>query len=302
MKVILADDDAVTRHLLQVSLTRWGYDVEAFADGHAAWSFLDAATAPTLVILDWMMPGLDGIDVCRRLRAQAREPYVYILMITGRADRKDIVEGLNAGADDFMIKPVDRDELRARVSVGERIVRLQTELIAARQTMTRLATIDSLTNLPNRASILETLAKEVNRAGREHIPISVAVADLDHFKQINDTYGHAVGDVVLREGGARLQSRLRSYQPVGRIGGEEFLIVLPGCDAPLAEVVLERARLALSETPIVANGALIPLTCSFGAATLFPSGSRDIDALVQAADRALYAAKAIGRDCIVSQS
>jgi two-component system cell cycle response regulator len=301
MKVILADDDAVTRHLLQVSLTRWGYDVEAFADGRAAWAFLDAATEPTLVILDWMMPGLDGLDVCRRLRAQAREPYVYVLMITGRADRKDIVEGLKAGADDFMVKPVDRDELRARVSVGERIVRLQTELIAARQTMVQLATIDSLTNLPNRAAILSTLAKEVNRAGREQIPISVAVADLDHFKRINDTYGHAVGDIALREGGARLQSRLRSYQPVGRIGGEEFLIVLPKCDASMAELVLERARAAVSETPITANGASIHLTCSFGSATLWPGDDRDLDAFVQAADRALYAAKATGRNCIVSR-
>jgi two-component system cell cycle response regulator len=298
MKIILADDDAITRRLLEAWIKRWGYDVECFADGHAAWAFLECATEPTLVIVDWMMPGLDGPEICRRLRVQAREPYVYVLMATGRSERQDIVEGLLAGADDFMVKPVDKDELRARVNVGERIVRLQTELVAARQALVELATVDSLTRLPNRSAILSTLAIEINRASREQIPLSVCVADLDYFKRVNDTYGHGAGDTVLQEAGARLQSNIRSYQTVGRLGGEEFLIVLPNCDTAMAEHVINRARTALLEKPIVAETALIHLTCSFGLTTLAPGDIGDSLALVQTADRALYDAKANGRNCI----
>ena len=298
MKIVLADDDSITRRLLEAWLRRWGYAVEAFADGRAAWSYLECATEPTLVILDWMMPGLDGTEICRRLRAQAREPYVYVLMITGRTDRTDIVEGLKAGADDFMVKPVDKDELRARVNVGERIVRLQTELIAARQAMVELATIDSLTRLPNRSAILNTLAREINRARREGTSISVCVADLDNFKRINDTYGHAVGDIALCDAATRLQSKLRSYQTVGRLGGEEFLIVLPNCDADTAALVIERARVAVAEVPVVAEGAIINLTCSFGMTTLSPGVTGAAFSLVQTADRALYDAKANGRNCV----
>lgn len=298
MKIVLADDDSITRRLLETWLQRWGYVVESFADGHAAWASLEHSTDPTLVIVDWMMPGLDGPEICRRLRVQAREPYVYVVMITGRGDRQDIVKGLKAGADDFMVKPVDKDELRARVNVGERIVRLHTELVAARQAMVELATIDSLTRLANRATILDALAKEINRSSRERAPVSVCVADLDHFKRINDTHGHAAGDVVLREAGLRLKASLRSYQTVGRLGGEEFLMVLPGCDSTTAQMVIDRARASLSEKPIVADDALIQLTCSFGLTTLPPGERTDPLSLVQAADRALYDAKARGRDCV----
>jgi diguanylate cyclase (GGDEF)-like protein len=302
MRVVLADDDAVSRRLHEAWLTRWGYDVDVFADGKAAWRFLECATEPTLVLLDWMMPGLDGLDICRRLRAQAREPYVYVLMITGRTNRHDIVEGLKAGADDFMVKPVDRDELKARVNVGERIVRLQTELLAARQALEKLATVDSLTELPNRPAILRTLTKELNRAYREKAPISVCVADLDHFKRVNDTYGHSVGDAVLREAGTRLQSHFRSYQTVGRFGGEEFLIVLPGCDQATAELAVNRVRQGLSASPISADDVAVRITCSFGVTTLLPGATAEPLALVQVADRALYDAKANGRDCVASRS
>ena len=299
MKVILAEDESVTRRLLQASIARWGYTIEAFADGGAAWKCLESATEPTLLIVDWMMPGLDGLDICRRVRAQGREPYVYILMITGRSDRGDIIEGLKAGADDFMVKPVHHDELRARIKVGERIVRMQAELVAARQAMVTLATVDSLTGLPNRSAILNTLAVEINRAAREGTSISVCLTDLDHFKRINDTYGHAVGDIVLQEAGTRLQAHMRSYQAVGRLGGEEFLMLLPNCDATAAQLVVNRARMAVSRTPIVAHGEEIRLTCSFGVTTFAPDDTR-IDPLtvIQTADRALYDAKANGRDCV----
>lgn len=303
MKVILAEDESVTRRLLHASVARWGYDIEAFADGAAAWDCLEGATEPTLLIVDWMMPGLDGLDICRRVRAQGREPYVYILMITGRSDRGDILEGLDAGADDFMVKPVHQDELKARIQVGERIVRMQAELVAARQAMVTLATMDSLTRLPNRSTILATLAKEINRASREGTSISVCLADLDHFKRINDSFGHAVGDVVLAEAGARLQAPLRSYQAVGRLGGEEFLLLLPNCDAATAQLVLNRALASVSDTPILAHGERIDLTCSFGVTTFAPHDTRfDPLELVQTADRALYEAKARGRNCIAART
>lgn len=297
MKVIIAEDESVTRRLLHASVARWGYDVEAFADGPAAWECLKCTTEPTVLIVDWMLPGLDGLDICRRVRAQGREPYVYILMVTGRSDRGDILEGLKAGADDFMVKPVHQDELRARIKVGERIVRMQAELVAARQAMATLATIDSLTGLPNRAAILRTLETEINRASREGIPVSVCLADLDHFKRINDTFGHGAGDVVLQQAGARMKAHVRSYQTVGRLGGEEFLIVLPNCDEVTATLVVDRVRTALSNTPIVAEGEHIQVTCSFGVTTFAPRETTiDPLALVQTADRALYEAKANGRN------
>jgi diguanylate cyclase (GGDEF)-like protein len=303
MKVILAEDEPVTRRLLHASVARWGYDVEAFADGRAAWKCLECATEPTLLVVDWMMPGLDGLELCRRVRTQGREPYVYILMVTGRTDRGDIIEGLKAGADDFMVKPVRHDELKARLSVGERIVRMQTELVAARQAMVTLATVDSLTGLPNRSTILTALAAEINRAAREGTPISVCLADLDHFKRINDTFGHAAGDMVLREASARLQVHLRSYQAVGRLGGEEFLMVLPNCDATTAQLVVDRARTAVSDTPVTADGKQIQVTCSFGVTTFEPDGAKvDPLALVQTADRALYDAKANGRNCVAARA
>ena len=296
MRILLAEDEPVSRHLLQVCLTGWGYEIVVVADGTEAWQQLERGDGPSIAIIDWMMPGMDGLEICRRVRAQAREPYVYVLLLTERHQQDDVVAGLKSGADDFMTKPFDERELRARLRVGERIVQLQTELVAAREAMRSFAVFDALTGLPNRTAILQTLAKELNRTRRERAPLSVGLVDIDHFKQINDTYGHLAGDAVLRQAAVRLQAPLRSYEAVGRWGGEEFLIILPGCDAQVAHLVTDRVRSAVAGEPLLIEGASVSITCSVGLATTCEGRIVQPLELVSAADLALYRAKANGRN------
>jgi len=300
MKILLAEDEPVSRHLLQVCLTGWGYEIVVVADGTEAWQQLERADGPSIAIIDWMMPGMDGLEVCRRVRAQGREPYVYVLLLTERQQQDDVVAGLKSGADDFMTKPFDEQELRARLRVGERIVLLQSELVAAREAMRTFAVLDALTGLPNRTAILQTLAKELNRAHRERSPLSVGLVDIDHFKGINDTHGHLIGDAVLRQAAIRMRAPLRSYEAVGRWGGEEFLIILPGCAAEVAHLVTDRVRVAVAAEPLQVDGASIALTCSVGLATTCDGHSVQPLELVSAADVALYRAKANGRNRVES--
>jgi diguanylate cyclase (GGDEF)-like protein len=300
MRILLAEDEPVSRHLLQVCLTGWGYEIVVVADGTEAWQQLERGDGPSIAIIDWMMPGMDGLEICRRVRAQGREPYVYVLLLTERHQQDDVVAGLKSGADDFMTKPFDDGELRARLKVAERIVLLQTELVAAREAMRSFAVFDALTGLPNRTAILQTLAKELNRSRRERAALSVGLVDLDHFKQVNDTHGHLAGDAVLRQAAVRMQASLRSYEAVGRWGGEEFLIVLPGCDAAVAHLVTDRVRAAVAADPVPVEGTAISFTCSVGFATTCDGQMVQPLELVSAADLALYRAKANGRNRVES--
>ena len=229
MDILIADDDPVSRRLLQVSLGHAGYRVISAANGLEALQALDAVDYPRLCVLDWMMPELDGVDVCRKIREQAREPYVYVILLTSKAGQKEIVEGLESGADDYIVKPFDLHELKARLRSGRRILDLQQELVSARELLRTQATHDSLTGLLNRAAILDLLNKELSRSIRKKEPVATIMADLDHFKHINDTYGHQAGDAVLRQAASRMQSALREYDAMGRYGGEEFLVVSAQC-------------------------------------------------------------------------
>ncbi|MGL4554693.1 MAG: GGDEF domain-containing response regulator [Gemmataceae bacterium] len=296
MDILVADDDAVQRRLLEATLGGWGYRVRTAADGVAAWDVLRADSPPELAVLDWMMPNLDGPQLCRRVREHSRDRYTYLLLLTSRADRSDLIQGLEAGADDYLIKPCDPAELKARLNTGRRILHLQNELIAAREAMRRQATRDGLTGAWNRAAILEVLDRELARARREARPVGVVLTDIDHFKRVNDTHGHQAGDAVLREFVARLSVALRPDDLVGRYGGEEFLIVLPGCDEAALARVCERLRQRVAGEPFRApDGQPIPVTTSFGA--VIHGGHRyDGGDLVRSADAALYRAKAAGRD------
>ena len=294
MKVLIADDNAMSRLTLRSQLRRWGYEVVEAVDGDAAWAILSMPDTPRLVILDWMMPGLDGIELCKRIRAQSQEPYVYTVLLTGREERSDVVAGLEAGADDYVTKPFDAQELRVRVRAGERICTLQRELVAARESLRYEATHDHLTGAWNRAAVLDALDRERTRAAHGGGHLSVALIDFDHFKRINDVHGHVAGDAVLRGGVARVAAALRTRDVVGRYGGEEFLVVMPDCDPEGAREVCERLRAAVACEPIAAGGVLIHATVSVGAATW--SGARGDDELVNRADAALYRAKLDGRD------
>src|SRR5579883_3074258 len=236
MRVLIADDSIVSRHLLDATLRKWGYEVVVACDGVEAWEILQSPDAPKLVILDWVMPGLTGPEVCRRVRERAKSPetksesYTYILLLTSKSLKEDLIEGMESGADDYVTKPFDQHELKARLRAGTRIIDLEQQLVTAREELREQATRDFLTRIWNRSSILDILQRELARGGREHRPVGVILADLDHFKAVNDTYGHFAGDAVLLEFARRVQASMRQYDSIGRYGGEEFLIVLPGCD------------------------------------------------------------------------
>jgi len=296
MKILIAEDNVAFRLHLEETLTRWGYEVLPAEDGWSAWQILQAPDAPRLVILDWGLPGLDGIQICRRLRQRPATPYTYMLLVTGRSDKEDIVNGLEAGADDYLVKPIDVLELNARLRAGRRILDLQAQLLEAQEALRHQATHDPLTGLGNRAAVLDTLDRELARGFRESRPVGLLVIDVDHFKRVNDTHGHPAGDGVLREVGRRLSEVLRPYDTLGRYGGEEFLVILPDCDPGSMRRLAERLRHAIRDTAVDLPDGLIPVTISLGGACSDPATPGDASALLRTADQALYRAKRLGRD------
>ncbi len=296
MRVLVADDDPLTLHMVVYRLRQWGHEVVTCSDGGEAWKILQSDQAPQIAILDWMMPELDGLQVCQKLRAQSPNPYVYVILLTGKDETKDLIAGLEAGADDYLCKPFHLGELEARLRSGKRIVDLQAELITARETLRVQAMQDPLTQTLNHGAILEHLHRELNRAERENLPLSLIMADLDDFKRVNDTHGHLAGDYVLVEVTRRFHECLRSYDAIGRYGGEEFLIVLPGSDVSTAIKQAERLQASLSDEPITIPGSSIQITVSQGVTTWMNPFVGDVRALIGTADSALYLVKGNGRD------
>jgi diguanylate cyclase (GGDEF)-like protein len=296
MKVLIAEDDVTSRLLLKKVLSRWDYEVLATSNGAEAWEALQAPDAPRLVVLDWMMPELDGVEVCRRLRQLETEQPPYVILLTARGGTEDIVRGLDAGANDYLGKPYDPEELRARVEVGRRFIELNERLLEAQHALEVLARTDALTGILNRGAIVQLLDAELARATRENAPLSIGMLDIDHFKRVNDTYGHAAGDDVLREVVTRAQTVLRPYDHLGRFGGEEFLVIIPGTEGPEALEILERIRAVVSAAPIAVQGNELTVTVSLGGAT---SSGEPAEQLLVRADDALYAAKEQGRDRVL---
>jgi diguanylate cyclase (GGDEF)-like protein len=282
--------------MLRAMLTKWGYEPLTARDGNEAWRLLQAENAPRMAILDWMMPGMDGVEVCRRVRSAGREPYQYILLLTARTESQDLVDGMEAGADDYLTKPFIAQELRVRLRAGQRILDLQEELLQAREALREQATHDGMTGLLNRTAVIEALRNEAERAGREGRPLSLLIADFDHFKAVNDTYGHLAGDAVLREGARRMKSAVRRYDSLGRYGGEEFLVVLPGCDPVSALAQATRLREAMAADAFSVCGAKLRVTCSVGVSSRVHPEMTHVDSMIREADLALYAAKHRGRD------
>jgi diguanylate cyclase (GGDEF)-like protein len=296
MRILIADDEPVARRLLERTLQRLGHEVVAVADGTAALDALLDPAGPRLAILDWMMPGLDGLAVCRAVRGQ-QAPYVYLILLTARDGDDDIVAGLVAEADDYLTKPFDARELNARIQSGERILDLEAKLLTAEKDLRHEATHDRLTGLWNRGMVLDYLERTVKRVRWSGERLTVALADVDHFKSVNDTYGHDAGDHVLREVARRIRSSLRDVDAVGRYGGEEFLIVLASHDSVGQLAALDRVCLAVRQMPFDVGRARVNLTLSMGAARLV-SAESDGANLISAADEAMYRAKGEGRNCL----
>jgi diguanylate cyclase (GGDEF)-like protein len=293
MRILIADDDAMHRCLIENLLQKWGHEVVTVGNGSEAWALLGSENPPLLAIVDWMMPGMDGLSVCRELHERVDHPYVYILLLTGRGEKQDLVEAFEAGADDFLAKPFDAQELRVRLQSGIRILDLQEQLVAA-------STHDSLTGVLNRGAILNVLERELTRVGREGGSVGVILADLDHFKRINDELGHLAGDVVLREAALQMKFGLRPSDSVGRYGGEEFLMILSGLNSERVNERAEQIRLQVSRILRTPRGeAVISLSLGVTVADRL-LGCHEV---LQSADEALYRAKLNGRNRVeVSQA
>jgi len=292
--VLVAEDDPMFRRILKSWLENWGYQLIMVDDGTQAWEVLQQEPQPELLILDWVMPGIDGPEICHRVRARQRTPYQYVLLVTSRDGTADVVAGLEAGADDYLTKPFERNELRARLTVGRRILALQGGLIRMREELRFQATHDVLTGIWNRRALLDLLQRELERASRSGSSTALLMLDLDHFKGVNDKHGHLAGDAVLREVARRVMQVIRSYDFVGRYGGEEFLVVLPGCDRIHELQSAERIRAAVAAAPINANNLEISVTTSIGVTAVATEVCEK--QLLAVADAALYQAKSDGRN------
>jgi two-component system, cell cycle response regulator len=289
LKVLIADDELATQRVLETLLEKHGYEVVLARNGREALDLLEREDAPDLVILDWLMPDVDGIEICRRVREWKKERYSYIIMLTAKTATEDFVLGLDAGMDDYLSKPFHPDELRARVRVGERMLALHEQLRIQ-------ATRDHLTGILNRGTVIEIAQRELAQAARKGEYAALVFGDIDSFKQVNDTHGHLAGDAILCETSKRLAARLRAYDVLGRYGGEEFLILLPSCDGATAGKVAEDLRDAVASAPVSTEAGELSITMSFGFVAVQPTASTKWEDLVRAADEALYRAKRAGRN------
>ena len=301
LRILVADDERLSRRLLEKTLERAGYEVMAVENGRLAVEQLNQPDGPRLALLDWVMPELDGPGVCRAVRRQQEQreqSYVYIVLLTSKESKEDIVTGLESGADDYLTKPFDVDELKARLRTGERILHLEGRLVEAREMMRFKATHDALTSIWNRGVIVDLLGRELARSQRESGCTIVLLGDVDHFKSVNDTHGHLVGDEVLKEIARRLLLSIRSYDFVGRYGGEEFLLVLNNCNPQSAEARAEELRKVVSSRPIQTAIGAVQVSMSLGVLLSSDWGVRPAEELLYEVDAALYAAKAAGRNCV----
>jgi diguanylate cyclase (GGDEF)-like protein len=295
--VLVADDSPVYRKLVEQALSQDSCTALFANSGHQAIEIFEREH-PDLVITDWVMPDLTGIELCQKIRADSQSSYTYVIILTSNAEKENVVKGLSAGADDYLTKPFDRDELLARVHVGRRLIDLHRQIEAKNRLLEELALTDSLTGLPNRRAIEEWSARQLSGAARHGFPMWVVLMDLDHFKSVNDTYGHDAGDTVLKKFGEVLRANTRLSDISGRIGGEEFLLVLTHADEKSVGVVLERIRKQLAEERFEWKGSTISVTASFGVAGFSGKKAPEFSQLVKQADGALYRAKDNGRNRI----
>jgi two-component system, cell cycle response regulator len=295
IRVLVADDSAVSRKLVGQTLSEKRYSLVFAKSGRETVAHF-AEHHPAIVIVDWIMPDLTGIEICKHIRSNAKVSYTYIILLTGKSGMESLVEGLAAGADDYLTKPFHPEELIARVGVGLRIMELQREIEVKNAMLQELALTDPLTSLPNRRAVEDWAARQLSGAARYGFSFWVALADLDHFKTVNDTYGHEAGDTVLKTFSQILKSKSRRSDICGRIGGEEFLFVLTHATKEDAKSVIEFVRAELEATKFNFNGKSLTVTASFGLVGFEGTRAPDFNQLVAQADLALYSAKRLGRN------
>ncbi len=291
MDILIAEDDNTSRLVLENHLKKWGHRVVVTTNGRQAWEVLQGADPPPIAVLDWLMPEMDGTEVCQLLRQQRRENFTYVIMLTAKGSKEDVVSALENGADDYLVKPCDVAELHARVNVGIRTVRLHEELVATNKKLEYLASTDYLTQVRNRRGVMEALEIELARAKREQRPLTLLMMDLNEFKAVNDSLGHLAGDQVLVEVSRRLRSRCRPYDVIGRFGGDEFVVIVPGSPFDEIQKLAERFHEVVGDTPITADGNSLTLGISVGATWLEAGLTPKVDEVVRAADALLYRAK-----------
>jgi two-component system chemotaxis response regulator CheY len=294
MKILIAEDDYISCKALETNLKEWGYDVITARDGNQAWD-LAKSNDIRLAILDWNMPGIDGIELSQKIRNEYLEEdskYIYIILLTGRGGQNDIIRGLSTGADDYMTKPYSFVELKYRVQNGERIIKNEDKRI-------RLASLDNLTKLWNRNKIFDFLDTELKRGERENTPTGVVMIDIDHFKRINDRYGHLIGDEVLVEVADRLKNAIRPYDRIGRYGGDEIFVVLPNCGNKEAKTIARRLYDSVAKEKIPTEIGSLKINISIGCVSNEKLPHVSKMELIQASDKALLSAKKKGRDRII---
>lgn len=294
MKVLIAEDEIISCRALEKSIKDWGYETVIAKNGKKAWEFIKKDDI-RLAILDWMMPGMNGVELCQKIRQEFQEKkykYIYIILLTGKDQQGDIITGLSAGADDYITKPFSFLELKVRLQNGQRIIELEDSRL-------KLASYDSLTKVWNRNKILEFFKEELERSRRENQSTGLIMVDIDHFKKVNDSYGHFIGDAVLIEVTFRLKKSIRKYDKIGRYGGDEMLIVLPDCGFTNVKRIAERLRQCVAEQKIQTEKAALQITISAGGTSSDISSLASGDEIIQVSDRALYSAKKKGRNCVV---
>lgn len=289
MKILLADDEPIARTMLEHWLNGWGYQVTPVRDGQAALDALRSDPELKLAILDWVMPKLDGLEVCRELRKDPRDRYVYVVLLTARDDKADIIAGLDAGADDYLVKPCNPLELKVRLRAGRRVIELQKQLVEAREALRSDVMNDPLTGLFNRGPLVQLLDKELLRAARNASAVAVLAMTLDDF-----AVDGSAGDAVLRELSRRLKACLRPYDYVGR-DGRDFAVVLPGCGAKEGLAIAERVSRAVSDQPVTTDAGAITVSVNVGVSATDQFGAASGEALLRAARAAQTHAEAQGR-------
>ncbi len=297
MRILIAEDDLTSRLMLQAFLKKWGYEVITTQNGRQALEELIKPDAPKLAIIDWEMPELTGIEVIEHYRSRQESKFAYIILLTAKGEKQNIVEGISKGADDYVVKPFDPEELSVRIRAGQRIVDLQTQLHDANQILEEMTRTDPLTGLSNRRALIKELRSRFQSETEYEMPTAFIMADIDHFKNVNDNYGHDAGDVVLKGVAETLKKAFRQGDIVSRIGGEEFLIIAPDTDPDVIYNVSERARRMIEEQSFqVSKDASISVTCSFGVSFAHLKNNASVDEYIKLADQALYHSKDTGRN------